>query len=515
MLIPTLVSLFLFTIVVAQARAQPRPDDVNVEALTRGPIHEAFGEPISLNPKAGPIIPKEPPPAVEEMPPDEKPEGDNVAWISGYWQWDDESNDFIWVSGIWRTIPPDRTWVPGYWEKVDNGFRWVGGFWNASTTEIQYQPAPPESLENGPASDPPGQNQIWVPGCWVWREYRYMWRPGFWMTAYPDWTWIPAHYCWTPSGYAFVDGYWDYPLYRRGLVFAPVLFRGRIHNHLVYTPRIVLDLGVLVTSLFVRPSYGHYYFGDYYATTYFRNGYYPWFAYHGSRYGYDPLFAHMDWANTRRDPNWERHLREMYIERRDKPAGRPPHTFTEFQQWVRRPENASKRDLTVARTLADLSKSRDNQIRLQHIDANRKTEFKNHVNEVLKMRDDRVKWEQKIIREAPKTNVAPNRNVTPKQEERVSPPVKVQVPRSQVFKPAPQQQQQRTYKLPELPKQPNAAPHSPGTVRPQTTLPNPDQMIRPDFKRGNGKNNVPKDNDNRKDNRNDNKKDGKKDKDKG
>lgn len=33
------------------------------------------------------------------LPPDQKPEGDDVAWIPGYWAWDDERNDFLWVSG--------------------------------------------------------------------------------------------------------------------------------------------------------------------------------------------------------------------------------------------------------------------------------------------------------------------------------------------------------------------------------------------------------------------------------
>jgi hypothetical protein len=44
------------------------------------------------------------------MPPDEKPEGE-VIWINGYYAWDDERNDFLWVSGIWRTPPPSKRWV--------------------------------------------------------------------------------------------------------------------------------------------------------------------------------------------------------------------------------------------------------------------------------------------------------------------------------------------------------------------------------------------------------------------
>ena len=69
--------------------------DGPAEVLIRGPVHEAFAEPVTFNPKPGFIAPRQPPELVEELPPDQKPEGDNVAWISGYWSWDDDRKDFI------------------------------------------------------------------------------------------------------------------------------------------------------------------------------------------------------------------------------------------------------------------------------------------------------------------------------------------------------------------------------------------------------------------------------------
>lgn len=71
-----------------------------VEILTRGPVHEAFAETVTFDPQPGIVVPKAPPDAIEELPPDQKPEGENVAWIPGYWAWDDEREDFLWVSGI-------------------------------------------------------------------------------------------------------------------------------------------------------------------------------------------------------------------------------------------------------------------------------------------------------------------------------------------------------------------------------------------------------------------------------
>jgi hypothetical protein len=105
----------------------PAGSQAGPEVLTRGPIHEAFAEVVSYNPQPGQIVSKEPPKAIEELPPAEKPEGD-YTWIPGYWAWDQEREDFIWVTGAWRIPPPGTTWMPGYWNQAANGYQWVGGY---------------------------------------------------------------------------------------------------------------------------------------------------------------------------------------------------------------------------------------------------------------------------------------------------------------------------------------------------------------------------------------------------
>ena len=71
-----------------------------------------------------------------------------MEWIPGYWQWSDEVENFVWVSGLWRNIPPGRQWVPGYWHETGGRFEWVSGFWSdAQQAEVRYLPEPPESLE--------------------------------------------------------------------------------------------------------------------------------------------------------------------------------------------------------------------------------------------------------------------------------------------------------------------------------------------------------------------------------
>ena len=196
-----------------------------VDVQARGPVHEAYAEPADVRPEPGPIVPKQPPDPVQEVAPDQKPEGENVVWIPGYWAWDDEATDFVWVSGFWRTPPPGRDWAPGHWQQVDGGSQWVPGFWaEQNVQQVEYLPPPPPSIDSGPSVPAPDETSIYVPGCWVYREGRYFWRPGYWVAFNPAWCWIPDHYCWTPTGYVFVAGYWDYPLEGRGLLFAPVRF---------------------------------------------------------------------------------------------------------------------------------------------------------------------------------------------------------------------------------------------------------------------------------------------------
>ena len=107
---------------IAQQPAAPADDG---EVLTRGPIHEAYAEPVSGQLQPTPIIPRKPPDPIEEVPAEQKPAGDNVLWIPGYWAWDDDRADFLWVSGFWRVPPPDRQWVPGYWTQVQDGWQWT------------------------------------------------------------------------------------------------------------------------------------------------------------------------------------------------------------------------------------------------------------------------------------------------------------------------------------------------------------------------------------------------------
>jgi hypothetical protein len=341
-----------------------------IEVLTRGPVHEAFAETVTFDPEPGIVAPKAPPAAIEELPPDQKPEGTNVAWIPGYWAWDDERNDFLWVSGIWRALPPGRQWVPGYWGESAEGAQWISGYWaDATASEVEYLPEPPTSVETGPNIAAPSQDQTWMPGCWVWQQGRYFWRPGYWATAQTDWDWVPAHYVWAPRGYVYVDGYWDYSVARRGVLFAPVYFDANVYAQrgFSYSPAVVINPAVFASQLFLRPRYQHYYFGDYYGSSYSSSGYHPWFSYNSSRFGYDPIYAQQRWQH-RQDRAWEKNVQADFQNRVRHENARPPRTWG--AQLALQGSNAAPGEnrFVMAAPFDEITKSKNSSLRFQAID---------------------------------------------------------------------------------------------------------------------------------------------------
>ena len=313
-----------------------------------GRIHEAFAGPVVHDPRPGPIIPKVPPQPIQELPPDQKPEGANIEWISGYWAWDDTRNDYLWISGVYRNIPPGRQWVPGYWHEVQGGVQWVPGVWmTTQASSAQYYAAPPTSLETGANSPPPTPDSIWAPGCWIWQDNQYFWRPGFWINPQPNWVWIPSQYVWTPNGYLFAEGYWDRPIATRGQMFAPVYYSQPVYlqPNYVYQPTIGIVSSGLMLNLFVRPSCHAYYFGDYYASNYVGVGIYPWFSYSQTRFGYDPLFSFYSVSYRQSNPGWHAQIREEYLYRRDHAEARPFHTYAEMSRHSQ--TNVTVNNITV------------------------------------------------------------------------------------------------------------------------------------------------------------------------
>lgn len=309
-----------------QDNNRPNQDGIEVEA--RGQVHEAFAAPHEARQAPTPIVAKKPPEPINELPPEQKPEGDNVQWIPGYWMWDEDRTDFLWVSGTWRVMPPERRWIPGYWNQAEGGYQWVSGYWYAEAeTHVTLLPEPPAPVEE--AMPAVTDTQTYIPGNWVYRDSRYWWQPGVAVNQQAGWLWTPASYRWTPGGYVYADGYWDYDFQHRGLAFAPVSINVGLYSrpNWSYRPSYVINTNSFYGSLFINTGWNHYFFGDYYDAGYARRGYTPWYSYRYANRYQDPIYSYYRW-NNRGNQRWEREIQNTYVGRRDGRMDRPGRTFT-------------------------------------------------------------------------------------------------------------------------------------------------------------------------------------------
>lgn len=317
------------------------------ETLTRGPLHEAFAEPIVADPAPGLVVAQEPPAPINELAPEYRPDGEDAIWISGYWGWDEQREDFIWISGVYRVPPEGHQWVPGYWHPVSEGWQWVQGFWVEEAAEsIAYLPPPPATLEVGPSSPSPGVDYFYIPGNWSQSNSLttssapsspyssgYLWNAGYWHPMQNDLVWIPAHVVWTPRGCVYVNGYWDQRLPLRGLCFAPVAIPRVTYSRPGWSlrPNVVLNSQVVLHNLFVQPRYNHYLFGDYYGLTSSRRNVVPAYVYHQSRGSWDPLISFYSAYNARQGQDLIRWYGNQHAELSRNPSLRPPQHWSPIQ----------------------------------------------------------------------------------------------------------------------------------------------------------------------------------------
>ena len=373
--------------------APPIPSQEEPEVLNEGPIHEAFAQPVDLNPQAGIIAPNEPPTDIIENPAGERPQSSDYVWIPGYWAWDSHQKDYIWASGCWRKPPAGMSWMPGYWNKVPEGWQWVAGFWipTSRANQIEYLPEPPELVYSGPPADLESSDNVWVPPCYYWWEGQYILRPGYWLAPQPNWIWVPSHYTWTPYGYVFVTGYWDNLLATRGVLYAPVYFPRHFHRPpgFVYSLGVVVDTGNLEFSLFSYPSYCHYYFGDYYSDLYIGIGIYPWFDFETYHSWYDPIFVHDRWRYRGTIPHWGEHIRHEYALRRDDRNLRPPRTYRDLERRISNIPVRQRSNYRMVEPLKNQIERKDAPIKFSQMNEREHEKILEHAESVNNFRRER------------------------------------------------------------------------------------------------------------------------------
>ena len=318
--------------------------------LPRGPVHEAFAQPVKLTAKPGAVVQERPPAAVKEIPNENRPGGNDVTWIDGYWSWNDRAEKYVWVSGLWRKSPPGRRWEPGTWVKLVDGYIWVAGEWmpEEAKEKLATVVLPPDSLETGPNQPRPEEETFWLPGNWEQVEEKKNVATKTEVaapiadatttetaatvattTATADATATTAAATATDeaqnfslikaapteaeqNGYSWRPGFWT--VARDNWVWVP--------DHYTWTPdgtRVVegywdypwsvrgnlnaccgqptetyaptsIDTSDRFTQLWTHADSGHYYYGNYYEQD--PGNLVPWHQYHLQNTGYDPLYSY-------------------------------------------------------------------------------------------------------------------------------------------------------------------------------------------------------------------------------
>lgn len=387
------------------------------EVLTAGPVHEAFAKPVAMEAEEPILAPQQPPGNVQEVPPAERPAGAGIVWVPGYWAWDAQRNDFVWVSGCWRNAPPNTFWTPGHWLQAGNGWEWIAGFWKPISAqpqqEVEYLPAPPAAFDVGAPGSPPQPDQVWVPGCWYWQQGHYVRRNGYWIAQQVGWVWVPTHFAWTPRGYIFVQGHWDHDMDNRGVLFCPTFFPReiRLRAGFVFSPGACVDLGMLRMNLFVYPRYRHYFFGDYYDDSYARIGILPWFKCETVHTWYDPIFVYDRWHFQKTDPHWAANLERGFDRRHSNRDLRPARTFTQLQaQMTRLPANR-RPERPLVESVHVYAASQHTPIKFERIESAERQRIAVKAADIHALRDQRGQWEglgaahAAVISHAPETKI--------------------------------------------------------------------------------------------------------------
>jgi hypothetical protein len=124
----------------------------------------------------------------------------------------------------------------------------------------------------------------------------------------------------------------------------------------------VVGIDPLMNSLFARPAWGSYYFGDYYGRSYASRGFQPWYRY-GARAG-DPLFSFYRWQN-RANSGWADGLRSTYLDRLTGDLARPPRTLS-AQTTLLAATTGNKSNLQV---VSPLGKMQNSDIKLTRVNS--------------------------------------------------------------------------------------------------------------------------------------------------
>ena len=149
----------------------------------------------------------------------------------------------MWVTGVYRVPPQGRTFVPGYWHAIRTRvWRWVAGFWASSSRKMSLHASTPRGPGRERPIDAGARRQFRPisPVCGSIANGRFCLRPVSGRHSRSAGSGSRRNISGPRVVILMIDGYWDYPMEERGLVFAPVYFHQPLWQNAgwVYRPSL-------------------------------------------------------------------------------------------------------------------------------------------------------------------------------------------------------------------------------------------------------------------------------------
>ena len=369
----------------------------------------------STIPRLAPSFAKEPPQPIQEMPPDQKPAGQNIQWIPGYWAGTSRATTSSGSAASGASRRPIVSGFPATGTKStgatsgsrEPGFRSVRETRAKPAVVLAPAPAEPRSRsQHAPAlSQRELDSRLLVLASVGIRLAARI------LGGRPAQLDLDARaLCLDPEWLSLRAGYWDLPVANRGLMFAPVYYPQPVYAqpNFVFTPSIGIVGSAVTANLFVQASTNQYMFGNFYAQNFVSVGITPWFSFSfatGPPLFYDPLFSYYAVINVRQNPGWVAAVREQYVLRRDRVELRPPNTYIEQTRIIERNVNITRnvtvvdhRELAMplSRLAADPVAGRG--MRMVKVEEAERQQFRQQVAQLHQFREQRVQQEREGAR---------------------------------------------------------------------------------------------------------------------
>ena len=164
-----------------------------------------------------------------------------------------------------------------------------------------------------------------------------------------------------------------------------------------YRPWCVIPTNNLFIHLWLRPSWGSYYFGNYYGAQFASRGFMPWASLGvitRRQYVYDPFYSYARVHYRRQGVDYLGRVQGWHNYYAQHADLRPARTWHEQQQMIARGGKPAAQTQLIASNIADVARRNDTPVRLTRLDDQAHKAQKQHADQLREFHVERSKVER-------------------------------------------------------------------------------------------------------------------------